>query len=152
MTFSVIVPFLNEEKYLRDCVNSLLAQDFSKDEYELIFVDNGSTDNSRSIVSKHKEIILLTEERKNVYIARNKALKAARGDIIAFTDADCSVCPDWLSQIYKGMNTANATIALGKVFLGRNPSLCLRIIQDYRNAIIEYLLANHHQVLLWLYQ
>lgn len=142
MIFSVIVPFLNEEPYIEQCINALLNQDFDRNEYELIFIDNGSTDSSIEIVRKSPKVILLHEGKKNVYAARNKGFSIAKGEIIVFTDADCAVSRDWLTQIYKGMGKANAAIALGKRFFSPNTSLILRMFEDYENAKIEYVLHN----------
>ncbi len=144
MIFSVIVPFLNEEKYIRQCLDSLLNQDFDKNEYELIFVDNGSTDNSRAIVKQFREINLLYEARRNVYAARNAALKKVKGEIIAFTDADCCVSKDWLTQIYMGLNNNGATIALGEVSFRKDSSIGLQILEQYLNTRIEYIILNGH--------
>lgn len=94
MTFSVVVPFLNEGRYIARCIESLLGQDFDKNGYELIFIDNGSVDNSRKIVERFPNVILLSEEKKNPYAARNKGLRLAKGSIIAFSDADCVVAKD----------------------------------------------------------
>jgi glycosyltransferase involved in cell wall biosynthesis len=142
MTFSVIVPFFNEEKYIRECIYSLLNQDFNKNEYELIFVNNGSTDGSEKIVKQFDSIIMIYEEKKNPYTARNRALEITKGSIIAFTDADCIVCPDWLRQIYRGIKDSNADIVLGKVKFFKKRSLLLRIAEDYRNSRIDYLLSH----------
>lgn len=142
MIFSVIVPFFNEEKYIRKCINSLLDQDFNKDEYEIIFIDNGSTDSSNAIAEEFKEVILLHENKTNVYTARNKGLKIAKGEIIAFTDADCAVSKDWLSQIYEKMNKTGATIALGKILFAEDSPYLLRLFERYNNAKIEYTLKK----------
>jgi len=142
MIFSVIVPFLNEARYIKHCIDSLLNEDFDKNEYELIFVDNNSTDNSRKIVEQIPEIILLQENRKNVYAARNKGLSVAKGEIIAFTDADCVVSKDWLTQIYNGMRNNDATIVLGKRCFPSKRSYLLRVFEDYENAKVEYILRN----------
>ena len=54
--FSVVVPFLNEQNHIERCVRALLNQDFDKDQYEIIFIDNGSTDGSGEIVRRYAEI------------------------------------------------------------------------------------------------
>ena len=138
MTFSIIVPFLNEEKYIEECIVSLLAQDFPKSEYEIIFIDNGSTDNSVSIVKKFSAVKLLKMERRNVYAARNMGIETAAGHIIAFTDADCVVSGDWLRHIYRGMEDADTLIALGDVSFSRKSSFALKMFQDCQNARTEY--------------
>lgn len=142
MNFSVIVPFLNEELYIERCVRSLLGQDFDKNEYELIFIDNGSTDRSAEIVRAFPRVIFLSEEKKNVYAVRNKGLAIAKGRIIAFTDADCVVRRDWLTQIYAGMKNTGAAIVLGKRCFPDNSSLPLRMFADYENAKVKFVLSS----------
>ena len=142
MIFSIIVPFLNEQQYLEQCMKSLLNQDFNKNEYELIFIDNGSTDRSKEIVSKYKEILLLQENKPSAYIARNRGLAIAKGNIIAFTDADCEVKNNWLTNIYKGMEGNNAMIVLGKRYFSQDKSFSLKMFEDWENAKAEVTFAN----------
>ncbi|MBN2121097.1 MAG: glycosyltransferase family 2 protein [Candidatus Omnitrophica bacterium] len=142
MIFSVIVPFFNEALYIQRCLKSLIEQDFDKSEYEIIFIDNGSTDGSADIVRKFPQVILLWESRKSDFIARNKGLEIARGKIIAFTDADCRVSPGWLTEIYKGMNRTAAMIALGKRNFSSNGSWLMPMLADYENTKADYVLSN----------
>ena len=142
MIFSVVVPFLNEEKYIERCLFSLREQDFDKKEFEIILIDNGSTDASSWIVKKFPEFILLMEEKGNEYTARNKALEIAKGEIIAFSDAYCEVSRDWLSRIYDGVTGSDAKIALGRREFPGNISLALRMFEDYENAKVEYLFTH----------
>ncbi len=142
MIFSVIVPFLNEELYIERCIKSLIEQDFAKLEREFIFIDNGSTDSSPDIVRRYPELTLIRDPLPNVYAARNKALAIARGEIIAFTDADCEVSPDWLFQIHEGIRETGADIVLGKRYFPRRSSMLAKILQDYENAKVEYLLTH----------
>jgi glycosyltransferase involved in cell wall biosynthesis len=142
MLFSVIVPFLNEEKYIRRSLEALINQDFDRKEYELIFVDNGSTDGSNAIVSQFGGVTLLREEGGGAYRARNRGIKAAKGDIIAFTDADCAVSKDWLSQIYGGMADPGITIIFGRINVPQGGSAALKMFEDYLNAKIEYLVRK----------
>ena len=102
---SVIVPFLEEEEYIERCLKSLIDQDFFRDEYELIFIDNGSTDASAEILRRYSRVILLTEPAGNEYAARNKALELAKCDIIAFTIADYVVERNWLVKGNVGSKT-----------------------------------------------
>ena len=142
MLFSVIVAFLNEEQYIEQCIKSLVRQDFSRSEYELIFVNNGSTDASAEIVSHFPEISLIQENKKGAYAARNRGLKEARGEIIAFTDADCAVSKNWLMQIYQGMQRTCATIVLGRCCFPSHIPLSLQMFEDYENAKLAYVLQN----------
>ena len=142
---SVIVPFLNEEPYIEKCIRSLLDQDFDKDKYELIFIDNGSTDRSAEIVRGFPNIIILEESIKCPYAARNKGLSVAKGQIFAFTDADCVVSYNWLTQIYEGITKLSAAILLGKRFFSIGSSAALKMFEDYENAKVEYVLNMCHK-------
>lgn len=96
---SVIVPVHNEARYLGDCLDALLCQELSSTDFEVIVVDNGSTDGSRSIVQQRERVQLLDEPQRGAYSARNRGLHAARGELVAFTDADCVPRRDWLQRL-----------------------------------------------------
>ena len=112
MIFSVIVPFLNEEKLIERCLNSLLLQEFDKQDYELIFIDNGSSDRSADIVRRYP-VTLLHEPRRDPYLARNRGIEMARGQFLAFTDSDCIIDHRWLANLYYSFKVSNADIAIG---------------------------------------
>ena len=92
---SVIVPVYNAEKYLKRCVDSLLAQTYSN--IEIILVNDGSTDSSPMICDEYKSdnrVVVIHQENKGLAAARNKGLKNATGDYIGFVDADDFVKED----------------------------------------------------------
>ncbi len=123
MDISIIVPVYNASKYLRECLDSLVNQDF-KGDYEIILVNDGSTDNSLSIcqeyASKHPNITVLTGENGGVSVARNKGIDASRGDWFFFADADDLMTPDALTTLYQRQQETNADIVLGNAafFMG----------------------------------
>lgn len=94
---SVIIPMYNAEKYIQGCINSVLQQKDHHFEYEIIVVDDKSTDNSIEIVKKinHPKVILI-ELKKNggVSHARNVGMKAANGVWFQFLDSDDTICQD----------------------------------------------------------
>src|SRR3989339_1251365 len=98
-TVSVIVPMFNAQATIRECIESLLRLDPLP--YEIIIVDNGSTDDSVASVEKvvkEKEmslVAILSEKERGPAAARNCGAKAAKGGILAFTDSDCTVPQDW---------------------------------------------------------
>ncbi|WP_434309644.1 glycosyltransferase family 2 protein [Hominifimenecus sp. rT4P-3] len=101
MKLSILVPVFNREKTLRRCVDSLLHQDL--DEYEIVLVDDGSTDGSRHVIEDYKKkypekIIAVFQENRGVAAARNAGLAASRGEYITWVDSD-----DWLSENCLGM-------------------------------------------------
>ena len=86
---SIIVPIFNAEKYLQKSIDSLLYQE--EVDLEIILVNDGSTDNSKKIINnykKYKNIKIINQEHSNAGVARNKGLKIAKGEYIAFLDAD----------------------------------------------------------------
>lgn len=111
---SIIVPAWNAERTLRAVLEGLLSQSCPRDRYEVLLVDNGSTDRTRAIAEEYEGVRLLTEEEEGSYAARNRALQVARGSIIAFTDADCAVDPDWLAQLAEAMRDPDTQIAIGR--------------------------------------
>jgi glycosyltransferase involved in cell wall biosynthesis len=95
---SVVIPALNEEKYLPDCLKSLRNQDYTGT-YEIIIADNGSTDNTVRIAQDFQARVVPCLEKKNVFYARQIGADAAHGDIIAQADADTLYPRNWLSRI-----------------------------------------------------
>ncbi|HET8686595.1 MAG TPA: glycosyltransferase, partial [Methanosarcina sp.] len=102
---SVIVGIRNEEKFIEECIESLLNLDYPRNSYEIIIVDGMSTDKTRDIVQKYP-VKLLLNERKNVAAARNLGVKNAKGELVAFTDGDCKVDPQWLKALIHEMQDA----------------------------------------------
>lgn len=98
---SIVVPARNAEPTLRDCVTSLLRLDYPVQRREIIVVDNGSVDATSASI-RDLPVTLLTEPRRGPSWARNAGIEASKGEIIAFTDADCIVTRGWL----RGLVTA----------------------------------------------
>jgi len=98
MFISVVIPAYNEEKYIGRCLEALLTQTYPRDQFEIIVVDNNSTDRTAAIASGMGAIVI-HEPRKGIGQARQTGALAARGEIIASTDADTVVPPNWLERI-----------------------------------------------------
>lgn len=97
MKISIVVPAHNEEKYIENCVKSLISQE--EKPYEIIIIDNNSTDNTYEILKKYPQIKIHKEHIKGMILARNTAFNIASGDIIARCDAD-TICPKtWTKKI-----------------------------------------------------
>jgi hypothetical protein len=94
---SVIIPTWNEEKYLPRCLKSLANQS-NKLPFEIIVVDGGSTDQTISIAEKYADVVLVGNGRP-VGAARNRGAEVAKGDILAFIDADTVASDLWLQEI-----------------------------------------------------
>ena len=100
MKVSIIIPTYNEEKRLPTCLDSISRLDYSKEDIEVIVVDNGSTDGTREI-AKSCGAEVLRDDSMNVSGLRNLGASQAKGDILAFVDADCIVSKDWLKNASK---------------------------------------------------
>jgi glycosyltransferase involved in cell wall biosynthesis len=94
---SIIIPAYNEERYLASCLESVAAQTVRP--YEVIVVDNNSHDKTAEIARRYPFVKLLHEPRQGIVYARNAGFDAASGDILARTDADVVLPPDWLERI-----------------------------------------------------
>lgn len=109
---SVIVPIYKVEKYLKRCVNSLLAQSYS--DFELILVDDGSPDNCGNIceeyAAKDKRIRVIHKDNGGLSDARNAGLKIAKGEYIAFVDSDDWVATNYLETLLKVIELTGSDI------------------------------------------
>ncbi len=106
---SIIIPIYNAEKTIIPCINSILNQSYKN--YELILVDNNSTDNTKKIIKnfqkKSKKIKYLFEKQKGRGPARNTGEKSAKEEIILMTDSDCILPKNWINNIIKPLQNEN---------------------------------------------
>ena len=117
---SVIIPIYNTEKYIKECLNSIINQTLK--EIEIICINDGSTDNSLKILEqyaqKDKRIIILNQENSGSAIARNKAINIAKGEYLSFIDSDDYVDLSYLEKLYNATNNSiNEVVATVNVVL-----------------------------------
>ena len=98
---AVIVPVWNGEAVLGRCLGALVRQTIPRDAYQIIVVDNGSSDATARIARSYSGVELLEEKRPGSYVARNLGIGRVRAPITAFTDADCEPAHDWLEQVLR---------------------------------------------------
>jgi glycosyltransferase involved in cell wall biosynthesis len=142
MLFSIIVPFLNEERWLPGCLDALDAQTLDRSLFELIFVDNGSTDRSVEIVTTHGGVRLLHEPQRDPYLARNRGIAAACARHIVFLDADCFPAPDWLAELQAEVALSPAAIVLGYIAHPIHASIFSRCYEEYHDAKLVHLIGG----------
>jgi peptidoglycan-N-acetylglucosamine deacetylase len=115
---SIVIPALNEEKLLPDCLRSLRNQDYAG-EYEIILADNGSTDNTPNIARQFGARVITCSEKKSVFYARQVGADAANGDIIAQADADTIYPSGWLRRIAEQFASRPTVVAITGRFVYR---------------------------------
>ena len=96
LRISVVVPALNEEKYIESCLLSLKQQSYKP--YEIIVCDGNSEDKTRQIAKKYADRVII-EKRRSAAAERQKGASISKGDIIAFIDSDTIAEKDWLKKI-----------------------------------------------------
>lgn len=97
---SVIVPAYNAQETIQDCLDSLASQSYEN--FEVIVVDNNSTDETRKIAGSYdKTVKLYSEGKKGSFAARNTGVEKSQGEILAFIDSDCVAPEDWLLNLTK---------------------------------------------------
>lgn len=103
MFLSFIIPVYNAQRYLPECLDSLLAQDIAPEDYEVLCINDGSKDDSLTILrqyaEKHPNVTVIDKENGGVTTARNAGLAAAKGDYIWFIDADDFIKENILGQL-----------------------------------------------------
>ena len=138
---SVIIPIYNAESYLKECLRSVLSQDYT--DLQIILVNDGSTDDSLTIADSFARndtrIMLLSQNNRGQAAARNRALEKATGEWIAFVDADDKLQPGYFSTLLSHINNLPDCdiIQLGYRHLYKNNNLsdCDIIQLGYRHLL-----------------
>lgn len=120
---SIVICTLNRRVLLKDCLSSIFALDYPKTNFEVIIVDGGSTDSTRSLMMDFPEIRFLTETRFGLAHARNTGAKHAKGSIIVFTDDDCIVDKQWLRNLVSAFQISSSIIGVGGPVYPANPEI-----------------------------
>lgn len=107
---TVIVPAYNSESTIALCIESLLNQNYPKERYEIIIVDNNSKDKTATIIKRYPVKYLLEDKIQTAYAARNTGIRNSRGEIIACTDSDCVADKNW---ILEGIKPFKDTMIVG---------------------------------------
>jgi glucosyl-dolichyl phosphate glucuronosyltransferase len=120
MKASVIVPTLNRSALLRETVSSIILQTFTVDQFEVVVVDNGSTDNTRKIVESlienhpRHQIRYVYEPEPGLLAGRHRGTHEAVGDLLIFVDDDIEAVPGWLTAIVAGFDDAQVQLVGGR--------------------------------------
>jgi glycosyltransferase involved in cell wall biosynthesis len=136
---SVIVPAFNCEDSIADCLDSILASDYPRDAYQVICIDNASTDRTSRILENYGSLVTLVHEKKRgAAAARNAGLRICSGPLVAFTDADCTVDRMWLRRIVDPVWSGAAAAAGGRIRArpdANSVELFGELVHDHERAI-----------------
>lgn len=136
---SVIIPVYNDAERVKLCLEALENQTYPKSHYEVIVVDNGSDEDEdiEGVVAQFGVAIATHEIAPGSYAARNKGISLAKGEIIAFTDADCIPAPDWLEKgVTHLLEVPNCGLVAGKIeMFFKNPNK-LTTVELYESIMV----------------
>ncbi len=112
-TYSIIIPSFNRSEEIRDLLHSLDDLNFSRDRFEVIVADDGSTDDTKDVVSQAQKSVsyhlhYVSQKNQGPGAARNLGMQNARGDFFIFVDSDVTVPPDWLREIDRALHEQQA--------------------------------------------
>ena len=140
---SVIIPAYNAEKTIRKCLEPLMSQDYAE-EYEVIVVDDGSTDSTPHMVSEFNKVRLIKQENAGPAAARNKGAAEAEGEILLFTDADCVPEHNWISEMLKPFNENKEVIGVKGRYKTNQKEIVARFVQLEYEDKYNYMLKNKY--------
>jgi len=138
---SIIVPFRNSERYIERCLLGLLAQSYPSGSYEILLVDNKSTDRSAEIVGKFQRVQLFREDKPGAYAARNRGVAFSQGRLLAFTDADCVPSVNWLKELVATFAESKVALVQGRRIFGDAGSV-LSLLAAYEAEVHAYVFSG----------
>ncbi len=153
--FSVVIPLFNKEKYIEETIKSVLNQSFK--DFELIIINDGSTDKSlaiaKNVLSPITNSRIITQKNSGLSATRNNGVKEAKGELIAFIDADDLWFPDFLQHIYNLYKTFPEASVYGTSYLEKYndktilvPKINLDLAPQKNEILIEdFFKANMYQ-------
>jgi glycosyltransferase involved in cell wall biosynthesis len=124
---SVIIPTYNRSARIGHCVEALRRQD-CKLPFEIIVVDDGSTDDTLQFLARFPEVLVISQANAGPAAARNRGVRAASGEIVLFTDDDCEPFPNWISEMLRAFGDPEVVGAKG-IYRSRQRELIARFVQ-----------------------
>lgn len=150
---SIIIPAYNEEKNIKQCLDSIKNSDYSKNKTEIIVIDDGSTDKTREIVKKYEDVKLLRQNHLGKTEALNLGTKKAKHDFVVTIDADTIVEKEFLREIIKpfsdetiGAATGNSKVQNRNTMLGS-----FQNVEYHLNNLIRHSFSNVFNNGIWFF-
>jgi glycosyltransferase involved in cell wall biosynthesis len=140
---SVVIPIYNGEDDLPALLGCLRSQTYPTHLAEYLLVDNGSRDRTLSLLQSNPQVRALSETQiQSSYAARNTGIRAAKGSIIAFTDADCRPHPDWLAELVQPFINPAIGIVAGEILALPGHTLLERYADRHETLSQKHTLAH----------
>ncbi|AFS01460.1 glycosyltransferase [Lentilactobacillus buchneri] len=153
---SIIVPTYNVEKYIRTCIESILAQTYRN--VEVIIVNDGSKDQSLAVISdlicSHHNVKVINQKNQGLSVARNTGIDVATGKYITFVDADDKIKPDFVSSLYQIADRTGADIVRGS-FRDFNGNIPKDWVPDFNvptncgTIVLDQFLSSNISFVVW---
>lgn len=142
-SITIIVPAHNEEAYIKDCIQSVISAEF-KGHKEIIVIDDGSIDSTAKIASRFKEVKLIRTKHIGKSASINKALKVAKGELIAIVDADSTIQRDALAETVGEISRKGFAGVCGVVKVkNRKKHICMWIhLEQLYNSLMRLLFSR----------
>ena len=141
MDISVVIPTYNRKLKLKACLGSLFAQTYAKDAFEIIVIDDGSTDGSEDMLCALSKVnsnfSYFIQNHKGPAAARNLGIKHARSQIIGFTDSDCILDRNWVAYMVKEHSTDKNVAAVGGITEVDSGNIKAQVSQFLSDGAIE---------------
>jgi glycosyltransferase involved in cell wall biosynthesis len=140
---TIIIPAYNEQKYINECLKSIFHSNLGPKTFEVIVVDNGSTDGTVDIARSYNVSLYINEEA-NVGGVRNYGAKYAKGQILAFLDSDCVIDEGWLQRAINSVNNNIDSVFGGQYLIRQNPSWLERnwVLNDNSSSVEQTTLVG----------
>jgi len=142
MTFSIVIPAFNEERVISKCLDSIAGLEFPHQKFEVIVVDNGSSDRTHEIAESYREamnITVLLRPKINISALRNAGAAASSGEYLIFLDADMLVSEDWLRKVEELFISSNAEVIGGSYKVPEHSSWVARVWFGRRAKVVNLL-------------
>ena len=152
MDLSIVVPVYNVEKYVRTCIESIFKQGLDEKCFEVIIVNDGSTDRSleviTDIISQHSNIVVINQENQGLSVARNNGIAAAKGGYILMPDSDDMLIENSLAPLLEISTDTKADLVVADFFTMTNEEITSFNIKEFMQPEIQLKKVTGKQIYL----
>lgn len=147
MDLSIIVPIYNVEKYVRTCIESIYKQELNEKNFEVIIVNDGTTDRSMEVIAdiirQHSNIIIIEQENQGISVARNNGLVKAKGEYILMIDSDDFLIDNRVSFLLEKALETKAEVVTAEYLQMNNEEIEVFLSGSIQNKIEDIVIEEH---------